>query len=121
VRPGESDPRGELVRPFAFTRGRAGSIDELALEAVLVTSEAGRRTAQPLGHLEHRIAELCTRPHSLAEVSAHLRVPLGVANVLVNEMIKAQVIILHRPSTDDDHPHERIDILERVLAGLRRL
>jgi hypothetical protein len=121
VHTGESDPRGELVRPFALTHGRAQSIDELALEAVLVTTGQGHRTAHQGSHHKQLIAELCTRPHSLAEISAHLRVPLGVANVLVTEMIGDQLLTLHQPSTDDDQPQERIHILERVLEGLRRL
>jgi hypothetical protein len=121
VHTGESDPRGELVRPFALTRGRARSIDDLALEAVLVTTEQGHQTAHLSGHHKHQIAQLCARPHSLAEISAHLRVPLGVAHLLVTEMVDEQMLTVHRPSTDDDEPQERIHILERVLEGLRRL
>lgn len=118
---GESDPRGELVRPFALTRGRAQPIDDLALEAVLVTTSQGHQLAYLSGHHKQQIAQLCTQPHSLAEISAHLRVPLGVANVLVTEMVDEQMLTLHQPSTDDDQPQERIHILERVLEGLRRL
>lgn len=118
---GEADPRGELVRPFALTHGRAQPVDELALEAVLVTTSQGHQLAHLSGHHKQQIAQLCAQPHSLAEISAHLRVPLGVANLLVTEMVDERMLTLHQPSTDDDQPQERIHILERVLEGLRRL
>lgn len=118
---GGPDPRGELVRPFALTRGRAQGVDAIALEAVLVTTPRGAQEAPYAGHHKHLIAQLCARPHSLAEISAHLRVPLGVANVLVTDMVTDELLTLHRPSTDEDDADERRDILHRVLEGLRRL
>lgn len=121
MQPGGLDPRGELVRPFALTRGRAQGVDTIALEAVLVTTPRGAQEALFAGHDKHRIAQLCARPHSLAEISAHLRVPVGVANVLVTDMITDELLILHRPSTDEDDTDERQSVLHRVLEGLRRL
>ena len=121
MHPGDQDPRGELVRPFALTRGRAQSIDDLALEAVLVTTPRGSQEAPYAGHHKHQIAQLCQQAQSLAEISAHLRVPLGVANVLVSEMVTDEMLTLHQPSTEDDGPDQRMHILERVLDGLRRL
>lgn len=121
MHPGDRDPRGELVRPFAMTRGRAQPVDDLALEAILTTTARGRQEAPYAGHDRYQIAQLCQHPHSLAEISAHLRIPLGVANLLVTDMIDEQLLDLHRPTTDDDNPDDRMHMLERVLHGLRRL
>ena len=67
-----------------------------------------------------RIVELCDRPLSIAEVSAHLGVHLGVARVLVGDMKAEGLLDVHRPRpTTGDRPD--IKLLERVLDGLQAL
>jgi hypothetical protein len=115
------DPRGELVRPYAVTRGRTEPQRDIALEAVLVTSPAGLQEARFAGHDKQRIAGLCeNRPLSLAEISAYARLPLGVARVLVADMVADGLLALHEPVAAEGY-HERMNLLERVLSGLRRL
>ncbi|WP_432837719.1 DUF742 domain-containing protein [Dactylosporangium sp. CA-092794] len=115
------DPRGALVRPYAVTRGRTEPTRDIAIEAVMLTSERGVGESPYSGRDRHRIAVLCgNRPHSLAEIAAHMRLPLGVARVLVADMVTDGLLELHEPvdATDTD---ERINVLERVLIGLRAL
>jgi hypothetical protein len=115
------DPRGALVRPYAVTRGRTEPTRDIAIEAVMLTSRRGIGEAPYSGHDRHRIAQLCgERPHSLAEIAAHLRLPLGVARVLAADMIADGLLDLHEP-VDAEDTDERINVLERVLIGLRAL
>ncbi|MEU7873679.1 DUF742 domain-containing protein [Dactylosporangium sp. NPDC049140] len=118
---GEDDPRGALVRPYAVTRGRTEPTREIAIEAVMLTMRQGVEASRYAGRDWQRIAHLCTdRPQSLAEIAACLRVPLGVARVLVADMITEGILTLHEPLEAGD-TQERINVLERVLIGLRNL
>ena len=115
------DPRGYLVRPYAFTRGRTEPIREVAIEAVLVTTSQGRQEAPFAGRDKHLICDLCDRqPQSLAEVAAHTGMPLGVARVLVADMVNQDMLTLHDTTVDDSYA-EHMDLLEKVLDGLRKL
>lgn len=118
---GRNDPRGELVRPYAVTRGRTEPRRDIAIEAVLVTSAAGQQEARFAGHDKQRIAGLCdNRALSLAEIAAYTRLPLGVTRVLVADMVADGLLALHEPSLVDGY-EDRMELLERVLSGLRRL
>ncbi len=119
--PGANDPRGELVRPYAVTRGRTEPRSDIALEAVLLTTPGGRQEARFVGHDKQRIAGLCdNRALSLAEIAAYTRLPLGVARVLVADMVGDGLLALHEPALAHGY-QDRMDLLERVLSGLRRL
>jgi hypothetical protein len=116
------DPRGELVRPYAVTRGRTEPTQHIAIEAVFTTTFRGRQEGAFAGRDKHAIAIMCDgRPQSLAEVSALMRMPLGVTRVLVSDMAVDGLLAIHDPVGDDDDYEDRLDMLERVLGGLRRL
>ncbi len=118
---GNEDPRGSLVRPYAVTRGRTRPARPIALEALLVTTSRGVHEAPYTDRDRRRICRLCgERPQSLAEVASHLGLPLGVARVVVADMVGAGLLVLH-DMEDSGTVTERIDILERVLIGLERL
>jgi hypothetical protein len=115
------DPRGALVRPYAVSRGRTEPARDIAIEAILVTTFRGRQEAMYAGRDKHMIASMCDgRPQSLAEVAARMRMPLGVTRVLVSDMTVDGLLALHEPDFDDNYD-DRLDMLERVLSGLRRL
>jgi hypothetical protein len=59
------------------------------------------------------------RPISVAEVSAHLHIPLGVARVLVGDMTAAGLVEVHRPRATGERPD--LVLLERVLDGIRAI
>lgn len=117
----DEDPRGELVRPYSLTRGRTKPTRDIAIEAILVTTTSGVQEAPYAGHRKRAIAGLCRTPQSLAEVAAHLRIPLGVATVIVADMITEQMLTLHQPGHTTEGYDERMDMLERVLDGLHKL
>jgi len=115
------DPRGALVRPYAVTRGRTEPQRDIPIEAVLVASMAAVQEARFAGHDKHRIAVLCEpKAQSLAEIAARSRLPLGVTRVLVADMVADGLLTLHSAVPKQGFT-ERMDLLERVLSGLRRL
>ncbi|GAB1645006.1 DUF742 domain-containing protein [Krasilnikovia sp. MM14-A1259] len=115
------DPRGALVRPYAVTRGRTEPRREIPIEAVLVASQSAVQEARFAGHDKYRIALMCEpRALSLAEIAAYRGLPLGVARVLVADMVTDGLLSLHSAVPKEGFT-ERMDLLERVLSGLRKL
>ena len=55
---------------------------------------------------------------SIAELAAHLRIPLGTARVLVGDLASSGHLTIHRPRRTADTRPDRV-ILERLLDGLR--
>jgi Protein of unknown function (DUF742) len=110
-----------LVRPYAMTGGRTRPRYQLAIEALVHT------TAQPhqmQGQLpEHqRICDLCREIRSVAEISALLTIPLGVARILVADLAEAGLVAIHQPGGDENAGGQPdVTLLERVLSGLRKL
>jgi hypothetical protein len=113
------DPRGALVRPYAVTRGRTEPSRKIAIEAILLTTARGQHESRSAGRDKQVIASLCGRPQSLAEIAAYTRLPLGVSRVLVADMVADGLLDLHEPV--EALGDERMEVLERVLSGLRRL
>src|SRR3982750_1462764 len=114
------DPRGNLVRPAAAPRGRPEPRRDIPIEAVLVASQAAIQEARFAGHDKYRIAVLCERGQFLDEMSAYRRLALGVTRVLVADMVADGLLKLHSAAPKQGFT-ERMDLLERVLSGLRKL
>jgi hypothetical protein len=109
-----------IVRPYSWTRGRTRSAMELRIEALVTTSERGD-DLETVSHSEHRaVAELCREPRSIAEVATLLKVPLGVAKVLVGDMANLGLVVVHKTATGGANKQHLL-LMERVLSGLRRL
>ncbi|MFD9895555.1 DUF742 domain-containing protein [Amycolatopsis sp. NPDC059027] len=113
-------PSGSRVRPYTRTGGRTHSDHNLALEALVSTSEDGRRY-RGVRSVEHRrICDLCLDTRSVAEIAAHLRLPLGVVKVLVGDMSDVGLVLIHQTELVLGDRSSR-EFMERVLAGLRAL
>jgi Protein of unknown function (DUF742) len=111
------DPR--VVPVYALTGGRARSHGEdLQIETLVTGTEAGRAALPNLRFEQARIVELCRTPVSVVEVASQLRIPLGVARVLVSDLHAEGLLSVHRVAgTIDGRPGT--DVLERLLSGLR--
>lgn len=110
-----------IVRPYTRTGGRTRTSLELPLEALIVTTSVGK-SAQRHGHPDHReIAVLCQDVRSVAEVSALLSMPLGVARVLIADMAGMGLVTVHNTTPPSQNGVPDLALLERVLSGLRRL
>ncbi|WP_158882056.1 DUF742 domain-containing protein [Amycolatopsis anabasis] len=109
-----------MVRPYARTGGRTRPDYELAIEALVSTTQQGR-LYQGAVSVEHRIiCDLCTESKSVAEIAAHLGLPLGVVKVIVSDMDNAGLVLIHQPGLMFGDRSSR-EFMERVLAGLRSL
>ncbi|MFJ4922595.1 DUF742 domain-containing protein [Streptomyces sp. NPDC088725] len=110
-----------LVRPYAMTGGRTRPRYQLAIEALVSTTA---EPSQLQGQLpEHqRICQLCFEIKSVAEISALLTIPLGVARILVADLAEAGLVAIHQPGGDEAAGGQPdVTLLERVLSGLRKL
>lgn len=119
---GESDEESDaaIVRPYAWTGGRTRSSGHFQMETLVSTTGHGEDEAN-VAAAEHRsIAELCHEPRSVAEVSALLDVPIGVAKVLLSDMAELGLVTVHRTATGGGN-RAHLKLMERVLGGLRRL
>jgi hypothetical protein len=109
-----------VVRPYSWTQGRTRPVQDLAVETLVSTSDEGRDLTSICSAEHAAIAQLCTDMRSVAEVAALLSLPLGVARVLLADMIDTGLVHVHRnPTGWGDAPD--LALLERVLDGLYRL
>jgi Protein of unknown function (DUF742) len=115
-----NQPSGNLVRPYMLTRGRtSGSLGVFELHApvlALITPDQLGRTATPE---DRRIIDLCQTPMSVAELSARLATPVGVARVLVGDLVAAHMVQVRQ--TGDHAEHRDVRLLERLLEGIRAI
>ena len=109
-----------VVPVYAFTRGRTRAVGrELPLEAVVTATGQSVTSGASLQMESRAIVELCARPKSLAEIGAALRVPVGVARVLVGDLANGGYLEVHLPRTADGDGGPGHAILGRLLDGLR--
>lgn len=118
----EESESSSLVRPYAVTGGRTKPRYDLAIEALVTAAPYPPRDVAVLTPEYRAIMDLCRSARSVAEVSALLRLPLGVARVLVADMAAEGLLRLHQsqPSTTTGGQPD-LRLLERVLSGLRKL
>ncbi|OBK28488.1 hypothetical protein A5634_20430 [Mycobacterium asiaticum] len=110
-----------LVRPYTLTAGRTGTDVDLPLEAPVQTLEAGMAHEWPADDARGRIIGLCVSSPSVAEISARLDLPVGVARVLVGDLVTSGYLRVHRTLTDRSTRDERQELIGRTLRGLRAL
>lgn len=108
-----------FVRPYTLTGGRTGAdAADLALETLVTRARRAGLDRAALAWEKADIVRRCERPQSIAELAAHLGVPLGVARVLVADLRDAGWVDVSATSTDE---RPDLDLMERVLDGLRAL
>lgn len=117
----DDPPSDDRVVPvYAFTRGRTRPAgQELPLEAVVTVADTAARHGAMLQSESLVIVRMCSEPQSLAEIGATLQVPVGVARVLVGDLVNAGYLVAHLPqhTSQDGRPSQAV--LGRLLDGLR--
>lgn len=109
-----------VVRPYTWTRGRTRPVQDLAVETLVSTSDEGRDVTAICSAEHAAIAELCADIRSVAEVAALLALPLGVARVLLADMIETGLVKVYRnPLGLGTTPD--LSLMEQVLGGLYNL
>jgi hypothetical protein len=111
--------RPRLARPYMIAGGRTEAVGaQFALETLVWRTPTGERRL-PSVQFEHRdVLLLSSEPVSVAELAARLRVPVGVAGALIEDLTDMGLVAVTEPASD-----QRIDIalLEKVLHGLRAI
>ncbi|QUR66537.1 DUF742 domain-containing protein [Mycobacterium spongiae] len=125
--PAPASPKTRLVRPYTWTAGRTDTTVELPLEAPVQVLQAGLDHRWPSNDMRAAIIELCARnpenPRnpSVAEISARLDLPVGVARVLVGDLVTSGYLRVHGTLTDRSTRDERQELIGRTLRGLQAL
>jgi hypothetical protein len=112
-------PPPALARPYSWTEGRTQPSVDIAVEARVVTTPAGRDLPPRLTSAAWTITQLCLQPRSVAELGAYLAVPLGVVRVLVADLVAEGLVHVEATLAHDADDAERRELIERVLSGLR--
>jgi hypothetical protein len=109
------DAAGRLVRPFTVSNGRTRpTISMDLLSMVMATGRAPRLQLEP----EHaRALSLCHEPTTVAEIAAHLRLPVAITKVVLSDLIDCASVDVRAPDPTAD-PANR-SVLEKLLNGLR--
>lgn len=115
----EQGSSSSLVRPYAVTGGRTRPRYDLPIEALISAAPYPGRDVTTLTPEYKAIIDLCRNWRSVAEVSALLRLPLGVARVLIADMTHEGLLRVHQSPFAEGQPD--LQLLERVLSGLRKL
>ena len=115
--PDDDAPVARVVRPYTLTGGRTAPKVELPFEATLRREFGG---SEPTDANLARILELCDK-RSVAEVSAHVHMPIGVVRVLLGDLIEQGYVKVQATLTADSSQDERRELIERTLRGLRTL
>ena len=110
-----------LVRPYTLTAGRTDTTVDLPLEAPVQTLQAAQAHKWPPHDVRDQIIQLCIKSPSVAEISARLDLPLGVARVLVGDLVMSGYLRVHRTLTDRSTRDERRELIGRTLRGLKAL
>lgn len=110
-----------LVRPYTLTAGRTDASVDLPLEAPIETMEPSPSQEWPAGDMRAEIVVLCAASPSVAELSARLSVPLGVARVLVGDLVAQGYLRVHATLGASASNEERRELIGRTLRGLRAL
>jgi Protein of unknown function (DUF742) len=112
------DDAATAVRPFVVTGGRTADGTDLAVEAQVIATKLGQASADDLSFEYRDIVDLCVEPLAVAEVSARLRLQLGVTQVLLRDLTRSGHVTTFEPGVglSDD-----VNTILRVIDGLRQL
>ena len=114
-------PAPNLVRPYTLTAGRTKSDIYLPLEAPVHTTPDTIPNLWPPNDVRTKIVALCRNGPSVAEISARLNLPLGVARVLVGDLVETGSLRLSETLSDDATAAQRRELIGRTLRGLQAL
>jgi hypothetical protein len=126
VRSGGADPdeteveETYAVRPYAVTRGRTRpSSSDLPIEALV---QSLRAPVPGLTAETARILDLTgTEFLSIAELSAHVKLPVGVVRVIVSDLADEGKVRIHGIANGQNGLATSLSVLESVLNGISSL
>jgi hypothetical protein len=111
-----NDDAGGFIRPFVITGGRTEVHHTEVRLDTLLSALPGR--AAPQQGFEHRaVLSLCRQPTSIAEIATALDLPVGVIGVVVDDLLEADLVLVHHNKAAT----VSVSVLERILDGVRAL
>ena len=113
------DEGSQTLRPYLLTGGRTRSaVDGLAFETLV---EKGSESAQgdQLRFENAKLLDLCDAPISVAELSAHLSIPLGSTMVMIGDLVASGHLLSHR--TINAASDAGVSLVTRIIAGVKQL
>jgi hypothetical protein len=116
------EPR--TVRPYTLTGGRTrGQRADLPLEALVRAVHAPAQAAGMSSERRQIVELAAAHILSVAEISAHLHLPLGVVRVLVGDLAAEGAVLVHGgiPARGSAAPATDLKVLESVLNGISAL
>ena len=115
------DDQPNLVRPYTLTAGRTDSRVSLPLEAPIEALVTDKPRRWPGNDVRGQIWAMCASNPSVAEISAHLSLPVGVARVLIGDLVSSGHLRVRTTLSDQSSIDERRELIGRTLRGLRAL
>ncbi|GGM05441.1 MULTISPECIES: DUF742 domain-containing protein [Micromonospora] len=113
------DEAGPLVRPYAMTGGRARPKNGFNVISLVLATGQAPPLELGLSPEHQHIVNLCQRPLALAEVAAHLRLPLGTVRVLLDDLLARGLVRVSEPRPPATLPDNQV--FEALINGLRKL
>ncbi|WP_035841276.1 DUF742 domain-containing protein [Kitasatospora azatica] len=106
-----------LVRPYVVTNGRSEPTRN-TFDLVTLVTAVPDRPVQGLSPEQRRLVDLCAHGAlSLAEVAAHLRLPVSVTKVLLGDLVDSGHLLTRAAVPRAQLPTSQL--LQEVLDGLR--
>lgn len=117
----DDEEAGRHVRPYAITGGRTQHSQHSFTLITLVVSRSRQEIGyEPLEPESAQILELCRdRAVAVAEIAAHLDLPISVVKVLCGDLLNASMILVQSPPGQAEAPS--LALIERVIHGIRQL
>ncbi|WP_367320189.1 DUF742 domain-containing protein [Streptomyces sp. HUAS ZL42] len=115
------DAGGRLVRPFTLTGGRTrpSRSDFTLITTVTAVDPPPVMVARPQPE-QVRLLRLCAEPVAVAELAAHLDLPVSVVVIMLCDLLEAGLITVRAPHPVSPGAPE-LDLLQKVRDGLGRL
>lgn len=116
-----TDDQPSLVRPYTLTAGRTDSRVSLPLEAPIEAVLSDKPQRWPGNDVRAQICAMCGSSPSVAEIAARLSLPVGVARVLIGDLVSSGHLQVRTTLSDQSTVDERRELIGRTLRGLRAL
>lgn len=116
-----TEPAPRFLRQYALTQGRVYSVGrDWSLDTLVqATRLAFDPDAQLTPELRSIVSLTSDRPLSIAEIGAHLHVHLGIARVLVSDMVAHEYVAVSTPDYSEAGDGPDLVTLERLLDELQ--
>lgn len=115
----EFQSASRLVRPFTITGGRTQPSRNIFTLITIVKATTSYQAGPGLQQEHLRALDLCAAPAAVAEIAAHLDLPVAVTKILLSDLLDQGRIIATPPAQGVSGPD--ITLLQKVRDGLARL